>query len=292
MNLRNLLRYGGGVALALVLTVFAAGVAEAQPRVSPMATTSQTIGVSELSITYSRPSVSERTIWGELVPYDQVWRTGANEATTFTVSDDVKVNGKALAAGTYALFTIPGKDSWTVIFNKEAEQWGAFQYKDSEDALRISVKPQAAAHAERFGIAVPEVTADTVTVVMHWEKVAVPFEVAFDILGDLIAKARAFVKDAGPNDGRQVWNWANYMLRHDLHTDEAEGWAANLAQVAPMYWTYALQARLEAHNGKKEAATATAAKALERAEAEAEQPGVSNDSANLAKELETWKTSS
>ena len=110
------------------------------PRVSPKATVSQTVGLTDVTITYCRPSVRGRTIWGGLVPYDEVWRTGANEATTITFTDDVTIDGNKLPAGTYGLFTVPGKDEWTVVFNKGAKQWGAYEYKQDQDALRIKVE--------------------------------------------------------------------------------------------------------------------------------------------------------
>ena len=131
---------------AAILTLLAPAAAHAQqalklPRPSPKATVVQTVGLTDVTITYSRPGVKGRTIWGDLVPYDKVWRTGANEATTFQVSQDVKINGQALPAGTYSLHTIPGKTQWTVIFNKTADQWGSYDYDQTKDALRIQVTP-------------------------------------------------------------------------------------------------------------------------------------------------------
>lgn len=111
-------------------------------RPSPPAKVSEQIGNATVTIDYSQPAVKDRTIWGELVPYGKVWRTGANEATTFEVSTDVQVEGKTLPAGKYALFTIPDEDEWTIIFNKEFNQWGSFEYDESKDALRVMVKPE------------------------------------------------------------------------------------------------------------------------------------------------------
>ncbi|MFQ5603653.1 MAG: DUF2911 domain-containing protein [bacterium] len=149
-----------------------------QPRISPMASVAQTIGDSTtVTITYSRPGVKGRTIWGELVPLDKVWRTGANVATTISFNKDLVVEGQKLPAGTYALFTIPTKTKWTVIFNKEADQWGAFNYKQSEDALRIEVTPKAADHVEWMDFSFQDLTATSAKVVLRWEKLAVPFNI-------------------------------------------------------------------------------------------------------------------
>ena len=144
-------------------------------RPSPPDEVSGTVGDTEITINYSRPSVKGRGIWGELVPYDKVWRTGANEATTFEVSNDVQIEGKDLPAGKYALFTIPTEDTWTVVFNKTADQWGAFDYDESQNALEVEVSPTEA----------PETTemltfdiSDEGEVTMMWEDTALSFDVS------------------------------------------------------------------------------------------------------------------
>lgn len=147
-----------------------------EPRTSPNAAVSQTIGTTEVRITYGRPQVNDRTIFGELVPYDQVWRTGANEATTFSVSTDVTIEGEPLSAGTYSLYTIPGQDTWTIIFNNVANQWGT-QYDQNEDALRVNVSPESASHREMLTFLFEEVTNTSSTCVVHWADVRVPFEI-------------------------------------------------------------------------------------------------------------------
>ena len=112
-------------------------------RISPKAGVLQVVGLSEINISYSRPGVKGRVIWGKLVPYNVVWRAGADEATKITFGSDVKINGKKLKAGSYSFFTIPSeKGDWTIIFNKVADQWGAFEYNIAEDALRLKVKPE------------------------------------------------------------------------------------------------------------------------------------------------------
>lgn len=132
--------------LFFFVAVFASFLGQAQQAVaSPAQKASGKAGSADITINYGSPAVKGRTIWGDLVPYDKVWRAGANEATTFETSKDITVEGKTLPAGKYAFFTIPGKDKWTVIFNKEAKQWGAYSYKDAQDALRVQVTPRKAA---------------------------------------------------------------------------------------------------------------------------------------------------
>ena len=146
-------------------------------RPSPPAVVKTTVRGTDLTIDYSQPSLKGREAFGDkspLAPTGEVWRTGANEATTFTVSKDVKIEGQALPAGTYALFTIPGPGEWTVVFNKTAKQWGAFKYDAKEDILRVKVKPQPiATPVEQFTI-----TADKAgKVTMAWAKTAASFTV-------------------------------------------------------------------------------------------------------------------
>lgn len=132
-----------------------------------------TAGGAQVVVEYGRPSVNGRAIWGALVPYGKVWRTGADEATTVTVDRDVVVEGELLLVGTYALFTIPGESSWTVIFNRVAEQWGAFDHDPGQDALRVEVVPRAHDHVETFEIAV-----EGDALVLRWEKLEVPVHLA------------------------------------------------------------------------------------------------------------------
>ena len=134
--------------------------------------TEGTVDGVDVTLEYGRPKVKERTIWGGLVPYGKVWRTGADEATVITFGADVHVAGNKLAAGRYGLFTLPGEKEWTVIFNKTADQWGAYDYDPKQDALRITTSPKEAEHVEEM-----EFMLEGSSVVLRWEKLAVAFEV-------------------------------------------------------------------------------------------------------------------
>lgn len=151
-----------------------------EARTSPNAIVGQTIGTTMVTVGYSRPSVRDREIFGDslasekpLVPYGAVWRTGANEATTITFSGDVTVEGKPLAAGTYGLFTIPGEDMWTVIFNEGAEQWGAGNYAEGSDALRVMVEAEETDEAEMMTFSFDEVNNTMGTLTLRWDETAV-----------------------------------------------------------------------------------------------------------------------
>ena len=168
-------------ALALLLLALPASAQERasdEPRPSPNAVVGQTVGTTDVLVTYGRPSVRGREVFGELVPYGAVWRTGANEASTITVSDDVMVEGERLPAGTYALFTVPGEDGWTVVFNRTAAQWGSFRYDEAEDALRVTVEPVEIPAQEQFLIAFSDVSTDAATMHLHWDTVGVPVRIS------------------------------------------------------------------------------------------------------------------
>ncbi len=161
------------LALAALALPVLAGRGDDADRKSKNGKTEGTIDGVEVTLEYGRPNVKGREIWGGLVPFGKVWRTGADEATTISFSDDVTIDGEPLPAGTYALFTIPGEDEWVFIFNKVADQWGAFSHDAGQDALRVSAEPEAAEHVESMEFAI-----DGSSVVLRWEELAVGFEVA------------------------------------------------------------------------------------------------------------------
>jgi len=159
-------------------------IAEAQergndsPRVSPNASVSQTIGTTTVTITYGRPSVRDRAIFGGLVPYRQVWRSGANESTAITFSDRVTIEGQSVEAGTYSLYTIPDRNEWTIILN-ELLSWGT-RYDETQDLLRVRVEPDQASHQEQFLITFRNVTEDSAELILHWDRVRVPVRIGVE----------------------------------------------------------------------------------------------------------------
>ncbi|HWQ33596.1 MAG TPA: DUF2911 domain-containing protein [Blastocatellia bacterium] len=154
--------------------------AEMAARPSPRGAVLQQLGATKISITYGRPQVSKRQIWGQLVPYNRLWRAGANEATYITLSSDVLIEGQKLAAGSYALFTIPTENEWTVIFNRVPGQWGHFYYNPEYDALRVKVKPQTAEHQEWLSYDFELLSPTSASVVIRWEKMKLPIRVELE----------------------------------------------------------------------------------------------------------------
>ena len=188
------------------------------PRPSPSASITQTVGITDVAIKYSRPGVKGRTIWGELVPYGQVWRTGANEATTITFSDDVTVGGKKLPKGTYSLHTTPGQNEWTIHFNSVADQWGSYSYDAADDVVTVTAKPERADFREWLTFEIPEMTTDTAKVVIRWENLAVPFTIDTNST----ARTMAALKSAMAPDWRTPYMAADFAFNNTGVATDAE----------------------------------------------------------------------
>ncbi|MGA7722360.1 MAG: DUF2911 domain-containing protein [Ignavibacteriaceae bacterium] len=155
-------------------------------RVSPKSSVSQTIGITDVIVSYSSPGVKGRKIWGGLVPFDKVWRAGANEATKITFSGKVWIEGKELPAGSYGFFVIPKEKEWTIIFNKVADQWGAFEYNESQDALRFNIAPQQGDYHEwlnyTFGnLNVNSHGKNSALLILSWEKIKLPIKIETEV---------------------------------------------------------------------------------------------------------------
>lgn len=253
------------------------------PRASQHEVVTQTVGLTDITIDYSRPVAKGRTIWGGLVPYDKVWRTGANEATQFTVSDDVTINGQPLPKGAYSLHTIPGKDSWTLIFNKTAKQWGSFNYDAAQDALRVTAKPQKAPFAEVFTIGFPDLTGDTATVMLHWADLSVSFTVDTNTTAAVMASATAAVAAAASSDFQTPARAAGFAFDSG-NNDQAMKWVDQSLKVKETMNGLYLKARIQAKSGDRAGAIATAQSALKLAT-----PKDDALSAEIKQSIDEWK---
>jgi hypothetical protein len=262
------------------------------PRPSQKARIMQTVGVTDITITYSRPGVKGRKIWGDppteaattgtatlddarsrakdapIVPYGHVWRAGANEATTFSVTDDVLINGQKLSAGTYSLHAIPGKDEWTIIFNSDAGQWGSFSYDEKKDALRVKAKPETAAdNQEWLTYEIPEVGASSARVNIRWERLRVPFTVEVPNVEALMRSKVEAAIAANPTEWRIPLQLASHYA-NDEKWDEALKWAEQSIKVKETFQNLATKAQLLYAAGRKDEAFIVADKALERGKAD------------------------
>lgn len=283
------------------------------PQPSQKATVMQRIGVTDVTITYYRPGVKGRKIWGDplpgqeasvkgeatldnqnvrpkdavIVPYGHVWRTGANDATTFVVNDDVLINGQKLPAGTYSLHTIPTKDEWTIVFNGTANQWGSFNYDSAKDTLRVKAKPTwVNENQEWLAFTFDPVSEDSAQVNIRWEKISVPFTVKVpDVPAATLARLKTTVAGAKPDDWRTPLQAGNYLINNTNAADDAQGmaWIEQSIKVKETFQNLAGKANALYKAGKKEEAFAVGDQAIQRGKAD------KVDTSNFEKRLADMK---
>jgi len=257
------------LASLLVLT----GLCQAQsalldlPRKSQNAQVSQTIGITDVTVKYSRPLVNGRKVWGGLVPYGDVWRAGANENTTITFSDPVTIEGKPLEKGTYGLFMLPKEDQWTVIFSKTATAWGAFTYKPDEDVLRVTVKPAPSDFHDALVYEFDQLTPDSALVTLRWDKLAVPFKVAVNVPQTVEASLDKQFRGIVQYTWVSYDDAANYFL--DAKADLPQGlkYADQSIQIEERYDNLMTKSKILAAMGKTDDAQKFSAMALQKADA-------------------------
>ena len=304
------------VSLFAILFVLCAGIsvlAQVEtPRPSQKASVMQRVGVSDITITYSRPGVKGRKIWGDplpgqtatgeatlddqnkrpanavIAPYGHVWRTGANEATQFVVTDDVLINGQKLPAGKYSLHTIPNKDEWTIVFNGTANQWGSFDYDPAKDTLRVKVKPQwLNDNQEWLEYTFDPVTEDSAQVNIRWEKINVPFTVKVaDVAATTLSHLKTTVGNAKPDDWRTPMQAGNYLINNQNPADDEQGmaWLDQSIKVKETFQNLAAKANALYKAGKKEEAIALGEQAVQKGKAD------KADTTNFEKRLAEMKS--
>jgi hypothetical protein len=250
------------------------------PRPSPDATVSQYVGVTKITVDYSCPGVKERKIWGELVPYGKVWRTGANEVTTITFTDPVKANGNNLPAGTYGIHTIPGENEWEIIFSKDTEVDGGSAYDETKDALRLKVKPEENPFTERMMFTITDMTENSAKINLLWEKLKVSFGVEVATHELTLQKARESF------DWGELMAAANYCLQQNKNIEEGYKWIQASALINENYWNSRVLAQYFAKMEMKDEAVATMEKAIEMGSRMEEPPF---DFDNMKKMLAEWK---
>jgi len=239
------------------------------PQPSPLASVKERVGVTDVSIEYSRPSVRERKIFGGLVPFGEVWRTGANAATKVTFSTDVKLGGAAVPAGSYALFTIPAESEWTVILSKVVDdQWGSYAYDQKDDQARVKVKPVAVAEPlETMTISLQDVRAGKANLVIAWDKTKVP--IAIDT--DLVARVKPQIEAAmaGSAEKKPYFSSAMFYYENDLDIALAKQWIEAAAKENPnAVWIVYRKGLILKKAGDKQGAMAAAQQALQLASKE------------------------
>ena len=226
------------------------------PAASSTQTVSQELGLGTIKVQYARPNVKGRKVFGELVPYNEVWRTGANSATMLSFSEEVKIEGNSLPAGEYGLFTIPGESEWTIILNKDSKQWGAYEYKKENDVLRFKVKAQKLpVKKETFTISFEDVLPASCKLTLAWENVSV----SVSILADVDSKVMASIDQAMKSEKKPYFQAAAYYYENGKDLKKALEWATLAdAASAKTPWVKLLKGRIQLKSGDKKGAAATA----------------------------------
>jgi len=259
--------------LAFLLAGFSAFAQQIRmPQASPSAKIVQRVGLTDVTLEYSRPSAKGRKIFGELVPYDQVWRTGANNATVITFSTDVIIDGKTVPAGAYALYAIPGKNEWTMVLSKNTQLWGAIGYDAKDDFLRFQVASgKTSKKYETFEISFNNLTDNSSDVSLKWENTRVDFTISSDVDPIVMSDIQKYVIDAQTTDPGLQYQAAFYYYTNRKDMNQAYTWIKESTDKDPKYWTVHLRAKIEVALGMKTDAYNSAMKSMELAK-EAKNP--------------------
>ncbi|MBK6834635.1 MAG: DUF2911 domain-containing protein [Bacteroidetes bacterium] len=231
------------------------------PAPSPAQTVKQAFALSEITIDYSRPSVKGRTIFGDVVPFGKVWRTGANGSTKITFGEDVKVEGNDVKAGTYAIYSVPDKDMWEIMLYKDLTMGGdVSSYKKEDEVLRFKVKSSAlASNVETFTINVADVTSSKANIEIQWEKT----RVAFSVVADIDTKIMKNIENSVIKDNKPYFSAASYYYENDKDMKLALEWADKAVAANPKaYWVVLLKAKIQVKLKDNKGANATATQAL------------------------------
>jgi hypothetical protein len=235
------------------------------PLPSQQAQISQRIGITDITISYHRPLVNDRKVWGGLVPYGEVWRAGANVNTTITFSDPVMVEGKPLDKGTYGLHAIPNANEWTIIFSKNSTSWGSFTYNQAEDALRVSVKPKATDMHNALTYDFDQLQPDSAVAELEWEKIAVPFKISVDVHAVVEASLKKQLRDLAQYTWMSWDDAATYLLGEKVDLDEALVYSNKSIENEDRYDNEMTKSKVLAALNRKDESAMAQKKALELA---------------------------
>jgi tetratricopeptide (TPR) repeat protein len=237
------------------------------PQASPNSKISQQVGLTTIHLNYSRPGKKNRKIFGELVPFGSVWRTGANNPTTLEFDIDLKVNGLPLRAGKYAMYTIPEKKSWTIIFSNNTELWGAMGYDPADDALRINVPVNKLKKTvETMKISFSKLTDSGAQLNIAWDKTSVGFQIEMEVDEVVMRQIKELLIDRESNDPGLLFQAANYYYKQEKDLNKALAWVTKSVEIDPKYYTLHLKAKILAALGRKKEAVSTAQVSMKLAE--------------------------
>lgn len=268
------------VAIALVAFTNA----QELPQESPAGSVMTTVGLTDISIDYSRPGVKGRTVFGDMLPYGEMWRTGANKATAITFSSDVSINGTNVPAGSYSIFTIPGEDNWTVILNKETNLWGTGGYNADLDVVRFDVKPMETVMTETMTFDIANVTFNGCDVVLSWEKtmIAIPVKVDYMAMAQENIDSKLKEMEGAFSTYRGI---ANFYIQNNMELEKALEFAQKSVDMKKVFWNVKTLAEAQAANGMYKEAIKTAEESMALAKEAGNMAYVNMNQANIDK----WK---
>jgi hypothetical protein len=274
----------------LFVSVAISGAAQQIPSESTKAVITQRLGFDDVTVTCSRPNVKGRLIWGSLIRYGMVWRTGADYPTFIAFTDTTTVEGKPLPPGKYALYTIPNERVWTIIFSRNLGLWGSFGYKAEDDALRVEVKPEMCEFTETFTIGFADIGDNVATLTLQWEKVRVRVRLAVDTDDKVLAYVKEAIT-AGKANWRTYWQGGRYLLKHNGDAALAMQWVDKSIELEPNDWMNRwTKAQLLAARGDYASAVACGEKAIETGKQQ-ENAQYFGYEATWKKDLSRWKRS-
>lgn len=235
------------------------------PQPSPNGTVKQRVGLTDIEVVYGRPSLRGRTIFGSLVPFGAVWRTGANQATRISFSTAIKLNGTAVPAGSYELFTLPEANSWTVIVHKPMSQWGAYTYDPKNDVVRLQATPVTlTSPVETFTVEIGDLRDTSATLALLWEKTKVPVRIEVDLVPTVVAEIKSAFAAPGPKTAALYYGSAHFYYEHQLDDEQALRWVNEAIQLnAKAPYMRLLKARLHVRLGQGAEARQAADQAIE-----------------------------
>jgi Protein of unknown function (DUF2911) len=255
------------------------------PQASPSAKIAQKVGLTDVTVDYSRPSTKGRKIFGELVPFGEVWRTGANGATIISFSTDVEIDGKKVPQGQYALYSIPGKSEWTIILSKDTKLWGAIGYDPKNDLMRFQVEPSKLSRVyETFEISFNNMTDNGADLSIKWEQTRVDFRIVTQVDAIVMAQIKELVIDKNATDPTLLYSAASYYFTNQKDIPLAYTWITKSVESDPKYWTVHMKAKIELALGMKTEALESAKKSKELA-IEAKNPDYVNLNDRLIKSI-------
>jgi hypothetical protein len=261
-------------AMLLVVITTTNAVAQDLPQPSPSAKVEQRIGLTDVTVEYSRPSVKDRVIFGELVAYDEIWRTGANLNTLVTFSDDVKIDGQALKAGTYSFFTIPTVGEWTVLFNTAVDGWGTGDYDKANDALTLKTTPITGATKESLSFSFENLTKNSGNIIFAWDAISIALKIEVDVAAKAWANIDAAIAKVDEESKADVYrNAAKYAASSKNRLEDGLKWINTSIETKESWYSYWVKADVQHAAGDNAGAIVSAKKAIELGDASAKESG-------------------